>query len=309
MARQLNQLLRQGGIASALLIPMVVLLGQSRAAADIDECLDRASHWCLEQGESGGGGPVSTPPSGGRPTGERPCGWVTVPADVVPPATTSRPVILTNGRPPEGEDVIWQGWCYKQRPGSPVYYFQGPFRWLPVGDPAAVVTLEDVAADAYEAIQGRMPEPTVVTSPPAGVDAVVDVPVFLTVTNWQVELVETGDLLGDVVTVRATPALVFSPAESGAEAVVCSGPGRVYDAALGDLWAQAAAPDACTYTYRHRTGVDGRPVEWPSVLTVRWSISWTSESGDGGVFPVVDRSEPIPRGVGEVQAVVVPGSG
>lgn len=277
----------------------------------IDECdvapgPDRPD-WCLDQGQPGTPGdpdPVGLPQQPNRPDDAPPCGWVTVPTGVVPLHST-RPVHLTNGRPPEGVEVIWQGWCY-DAPDFPAADFRGPFRWLPVGDPV-LVTPADVAAGIYESMQGRMPDPAVVSSPPAGADAVVGVPVFVTVTNWQPEIVERGTLLGDTVTVTATAQLMLNSGESGAAASTCAGPGSRYDPALGDIWVQAAAPGACTLTYERRTGVSGRPEQWASTVTVRWSITWSASSGESDVFPAVDRTVPLPRSVDEVQAIVIGG--
>ncbi|MGH9211741.1 MAG: hypothetical protein ACRD2C_13805 [Acidimicrobiales bacterium] len=226
---------------------------------------------------------------------------MTIPAEVVPPENSTRPAIFANGRPPEGLEVVWQGWCYTEAFAA---NFRGPFRWLPA-DGADPVTAADVAAAAYERLRGRLPEPVVVTSPPVGTEAIVDVPVFVTVTNWQGALVEQGPLLGDTVTVTATPEVVLSPAEPGAGARVCAGPGNSYDPAAGDLWVQAAQPGACTHTYLRRTGVEGRPDQWPSTVTVRWSIRWSATSGETGTFAVVNQVVSLPRAVGEVQAVLV----
>jgi hypothetical protein len=282
------------------------------AAADIDECEDSQAQWCLEEGV-GGGTPVPAPGEGNEgsrdlrspaPT----CGWETIPADRVPAEGGSPAPIFTNGQPPAGLDVVWQGWCYYHQSTSVVGDFRGPFRWLPVAAAPPMPTAEDVAADAYEAVKGRVPEVSVVTSPPLGADAVVDVPVFVSVTNWQDQIVETRLLLGDSVTVVATPEVAVDPAEPGGVPVTCEGAGRPYEPAAGDLWAQAAAPEACTFAYQHRTGVEGRPNEWGSTVTVRWSIAWSATTGESGVFPAVEQSVSIARGVTEVQSVLVGGA-
>jgi hypothetical protein len=68
---------------------------------------------------------------------------------------------------------------------------------------------------------------------------------------------------------------------------------------------QAAAPEACAYPYRLRTGVGGRPDAWPGVVTVAWELVWSSTSGAGGSLPPVEKSASVPRVVDEVQTVVV----
>ena len=142
---------------------------------------------------------------------------------------------------------------------------------------------------------------------PLGVPSVVEVPVFVTVTNWQPTISVSDSVTGIPVTVTATPQLLFEPAEPGSGAKACTGPGRRYEPGGGDLWDQAAASGACTHVYRQRTGADGRPSEWPGVVTVRWSITWSAADGSGGSFPDVDRATAVPRAVEEVQTVVVSG--
>lgn len=305
-------MLGRGGIAAVVLLAAVVGLmaaSATPAAADsIDPCADpppgaQAPDWCLDESIGGdddssdlGGGS-----SGGGSAGEAPCGWVTIPTEILPPNRVGRPIMFTNGFPPDDMEVVWQGWCYTDDEYSS---FRGPFRWVPVGAPAPLTPAE-VAQGAYEAIQGRMPDPAVMTSPPVGVDATVGVPVFVTVTNWESELTEVRDLLGDTVTVRATPTLVLRSGEPEDASRSCAGPGREYDPEGGDLWDQAAAPGACTFVYERRTGVQGRPDSWPSTVVVEWSISWSSTSGESGVFPVVERTVAVPRAVDEVPTVVV----
>jgi hypothetical protein len=270
-----------------------------------------APDWCLEQMDPGTDpAPASEgeTASGRGPRESMPCGWATIPAEAVPSPSSLSPVVLTNGLPPPGTAVTWQGWCTDVNSRVDVGA-SGPYRWLPADAPPPVPTPAEIALSAYQAIQGRIPDPVVATNPPVGVDGVVNVPVFVTMTNWQAELVETRDLLGNTVTVRATPEMVVSAAEPSGEMRVCPGGGRPYDPAAGDMWVQASAPGACAVTYQRRTGVEGRPDRWPSTVTVRWSISWSATSGESGLFPVVERSVSIARGVGEVQTVVVSGGG
>ena len=82
---------------------------------------------------------------------------------------------------------------------------------------------------------------------------------------------------------------------------------RRYDLAAGDLWAQASQSSACTFTYGMRSGIEARPDKWPSTVTVRWTITWSSTDGGGGTFPTVDRTVAIPRAVREVQTIVTSG--
>lgn len=283
-----------------------------RAFADsIDECVGSTQpDWCLdlESGDQTGQGDGQGDrgdrdldgADGGGVGGDEPeeCEWAVLSDDLVPPPAGG----VVNGEPPEGTEVSWQGWCFNLDGAS---FPAGPFRWVPVGEGEGV-TVGDVAGGLYERVEGRVPDPVVVTDPPVGVDAVVSVPVFVEVTNWTGELVESERLGPATVTVRARPEVVLEPGEPGAGPVVCAGAGRAYDPDGGDLWAQAAAPDACTYAFGQRTGVEGRPEVWPFSVGVRWSISWSASSGEAGSFPAVERSVSVPRGVVEVTSVVEP---
>lgn len=244
--------------------------------------------------------PPARPPGGsttrpvvGRPAQPAPCGWSTV--------TEAEASSHVASPPPAGEAVTWQAWCIDA--ANPGGTYGGPYRWV-LGAP--VVTPLDIATGLYQQIQGRMPDPAVVTNPPLGVASVVDVPVFVSISNWQPSVSLSESLAGVPVTVSATPLLLFNPGD-GSGAKSCTGPGRRFSPGGGDLWDQARAADACTHIYRQRTGAVGRPAAWPGVVTVRWSISWSAGDGSGGTFPSVDRTTPVPRSVEEVQSVVVSG--
>lgn len=243
---------------------------------------------------SGGGGGVQ------GPTEPPPCGWEDVPASVAVPWISSGGV--ENGAPPVGVTVTWQAWCFNEASAGAPY--GGPFRWI---GPASVVKPVDVAQGLYEQMQGRMPTPVVETNPQVGTASIVNVPVFVFVSNWQSAFTVHQDLGGVPVTVTATPQLVFDSGEIGSGAEQCNGAGRRYDPNGGALAAQAAVPGACTHIYTHRTGVEGRPNAWPGTVTVQWTITWAAGDGSGGGFPLVNRTIAVPRSVDEVQSVVVPG--
>lgn len=240
-----------------------------------------------------------TRPTGtARPTGSSSqpaeCGWSTV------TEAEARPFV--SDPPPVGVAVVWQAWCIDA--ANPGGSFGGPYRWVVADAPP---TPAEIAAGLYQQIEGRMPYPMVATNPPLGVPSVVEVPVFVSVTNWQPTISVSDSLTGIPVTVTATPQLLFEPGEPGSGTKACTGPGRRYEPGGGDLWEQAAASGACTHVYLQRTGADGRPDEWPGVVTVRWSITWSAADGSGGSFPYVDRTTAVPRAVEEVQTVVVSG--
>jgi hypothetical protein len=291
-------------VTSALLAATTVTAGLAPAAfaGDVKKCPPGSTaSWCLGGTTGGGGtggGTGGQPGTPGPPTKPPPCGWEAVPASVVLPWLKSTSGAVEDGPPPPGADVTWQAWCYREASGGGTY--GGPFRWVLVATP------QTVAAGLAQQIRGTVPEPEVRTDPPAGTAAVVGVPVFVDITNWQGTIVRHGTLVGIGVTVVATPSVIVD-AGDGTNPHTCDGPGRLYDPAAGDLWAQADAAGACTLTYAKRTGVSGRPGTWASTATVRWTITWSSTDGDGGIFPDVDRTITLPRQVHEVQTIVTSG--
>jgi hypothetical protein len=161
-----------------------------------------------------------------------------------------------------------------------------------------------VATLVFARVKAEMVAPTLATDPPAGVASVVNTPVFVEVTNWQSEIVDSDCVLGVCVTMTATPSLAFDPGD-GSTAIACLPPGSRYDAAraLADQ-----VEGACAHVYRQRTGVEGRPAAWPGAVTVTWSVSWASNVGVSGSYDPLSFSASLPRAVEEVSTVVVGGS-
>jgi hypothetical protein len=179
--------------------------------------------------------------------------------------------------------------------------------WWQPGEPEAPpqMTAAELAGRARVRLEGNLPAPAVSTSPPGGVAAILGFPSFVAVDNWT-GTVTDGECDPNYprfcIEITAEPALSWSPGEPGADPVACAGAGTVFDPAGGDVDDQAAPP-ACAHAYRTRTGVWGRPAEWPGVVTVHWALTYTSPSGDG-TLPDVVKSTPLPRAVDEVQTVV-----
>lgn len=246
--------------------------------------------WCIGDGEPGGD---PRPDPGAGPEEEpRGCGedWRTVD----PPADSDPALWIGYDPPPTDVQVVWQvTFCAFRRGIYPVY------RWLPV------ITPEIVANDLWVELSGTLPVPAIASDPAAGVNAIIDVPVFVEVTNWTGTLNPTRCEAGFCVTVTVTPTLVYQPGEPGAPAVSCAGSGTRYDPDGPGIDEQAAAPGACAYTYQQRTGTADRPDAWPASVSVTWEITWSSTAGNGGSLPAVTRTTAVPRGVDEVQTVVV----
>ena len=182
------------------------------------------------------------------------------------------------------------------------------WRWLPPGggppSPPTPPAPGVVATMVFARVKAEMVAPSLGSDPPPGVAAVVNTPVFVEVTNWQPEIVDRDCVLGVCVSMTASPSLVFDPGD-GSEAVSCEPPGSRYDPAL-PLMEQAQG--ACAHVYRLRTGAEGRPSEWPGLVTVTWNVSWTSNVGASGTYAPLSFSTGLPRAVEEVSTVVVEGS-
>lgn len=100
------------------------------------------------------------------------------------------------------------------------------------------------------------------------------------------------------VTVTATPSrLRFDPGD-GSGAVWCTGPGRPWNARLGDR-----ARSDCMHTYRHSS--DSRPRgRYPAHTAVEWTVRVTSNFGLSFPLPPLRTGLPTPVTVRELQAVL-----
>lgn len=254
--------------------------------------------------------PVSDTGDGPDPVGSAgpiirpPCPWVTA-------TGANAQEGLRELFPEAPPDAVFQVQdCADANPDTPGgTRFSFGARWLPAAaapEPAPPSPIA-VALILYARVQAQMEAPVLATNPPAGAAAVVDLPVFVAVENWQGPITDGECVLGVCADLTAVPSLEFDPGEPQASMVTCDPPGSQFDLARGTAVAQASEPGACAYAYRERTGVAGRPGEWPGVVTVRWVVSWTSNVGDppaSGTFADLTLSTASPRVVDEVQTVV-----
>lgn len=148
-----------------------------------------------------------------------------------------------------------------------------------------------------------MHAPQIVADPPLGTSAVITLPVFVQVTNWAGEIQEETCVLEVCVELTASPTLTFDPGEPGSSPIECDPPGTRFDPNGPDPEVQASAPGACAHAYQARTGADGRPDEWPGVVSVTWDVSWSAADEEGTLDPQTLSTE-VPRAVDEVQTVV-----
>lgn len=282
-------------IAVGLLVVVAVLgvTGQAAASDSPGQCVSYSPlGYCVDWDVPTPGGPPSG--GGGGGSGDQiVCTWVTIPD----PSADDPSVYFDFNLSPPPPDVttVWQALeCSDGLPATQL-------RWV------IPLTPGDIAGNIRGEIVGLLPQPTINSSPPVGTASIVDVPVFVEVTNWTGNVVDSACAGGMCVTVTATPSLTFAPGEPGSGTVSCAGSGTRYDPDGPSMEEQASADGACTHAYRLRTGVEGRPGAWAGSVSVTWTISWTSSTGASGTLPAVTRTTQVPRAVREVQAVVVRG--
>ncbi len=289
-----TRILRTSSLVLCLAIVAALNVSIAEPASAAPQLCPPTFDWCVGDGEPGddprpdpGSGPQEEPQGCGET-------WRTVdPPDGDVPEYIGDGI---QGDPPPDVEVVWQVTFCSTRFGLTAMY-----RWLPVATPQVV------ANDLWIELSGTLPIPTIGSDPEPGINAIVDVPVFVEVTNWTGTLTPSRCEAGFCVTVTVTPSLVYRPGEPDSTPIACAGAGSRYDPQGPDIEEQAAAPGACAHAYRHRTGAAGRPGAWPAAVDVTWTITWSSTAGNGGSLPAVTRTSSVPRGVDEVQTVVVGG--
>ena len=283
----------RSALVAALVAAVLIGNAASAGATEPGQCVNYSPlGYCIDWDVPTPGGPPSGGGGGGS-TDEVVCYWVTIPDDLSEDPTIWFDFNLTP--PPPGVTVVWQSWECSD--GSATF----AFRWIIPATPA------NLAAIAGGQLLGTMPQPSVSSSPPVGTASIVEVPVFVEVTNWTGVVTDSECAGGLCVTVTATPALTFFPGETGSSPIACAGSGTRYDSGGGSAESQASADGACAHAYRYRTAVDGRPAAWPGSVSVTWTMTWTASTGASGSLPAVTRSTLLPRAVREVQTVVVRG--
>ena len=188
------------------------------------------------------------------------------------------------------------------RDGGP--YYTEDTQWVPGGAAPQPPTPAEVAEELWGHVQGRLDNPVVDAFPADGTTAILNIPTFVVVNNWQGPITEHGDAGGIGVTLTATPSLSFEPGEPGAGRITCTPPGTRYDPQQ-DPRELAGTPGACAYAYTQRTDVGSRPAAWPGQVLVTWTAHWEADNGETDDFDPVVLDDDVPRAVTEVQAVVV----
>lgn len=272
---------------------LVGVANPAGASESPGQCVDYSPlGYCIDWDVPTPGGPPAGGGGGGSTDGVV-CSWITI-----PDPSGDDPSVFYDfnvAPPPADVTVVWQALeCSDGAPSTNL-------RWI------VPLTPENIASSVRGRIVGALPQPMINSSPPIGTASIVDVAVFVEVTNWTGAITDSECAGGLCVTVSATPTLTFTPGEPGSNPVPCAGSGTRYEQNGPPIEEQAAADGACAYAYRLRTGIEGRPVSWPGTASVTWVISWTASTGASGSLPAVTRTTQLPRSVREVQTVVVGG--
>ena len=160
-----------------------------------------------------------------------------------------------------------------------------PFGGFNVGVEAALLAREMLP----------LPDPDVITSPPAGRPQLVGVATWLRVDSDWLPAAATATLGGVSATVTATPTKVVWEPGDGTPAITCTGPGLAFDPGRPE------ATSDCTHTYTRRTA-DGAHHDLTATIT--YDVAWTATDGTGEALDPVTRTTTIPITVDEAQALV-----
>ena len=170
---------------------------------------------------------------------------------------------------------VWLG-CRDVTSGNLTY--QSFMQW----DPASSVPLAPPAALLAQMAANTMtlPFPSVRTWPPSGSTALVNLPVWLHVDNWE-PVSASASAGGLTATVEAVPVRAEWDMDDGS--VTCTDAGTPFDPSL--------RPDpgssSCSFTYVRSSG--GRPDRtFRNSAVVVWRLRWYATNGQGGDLGELD---------------------
>lgn len=142
-----------------------------------------------------------------------------------------------------------------------------------------------------------LPTPGVGTSPSETHDQLIRVPTWLWVSSGWQPVSATASAGPVTATVTATPSHVLWDMGDGKQ-VTCNGPGVAYDTNR----LNAEQQTDCSHTYQ-RTSI-GQPGErFPVEASVVWSVSWTSNVGEGGSLGMISETRDFSLRVVQAQAL------
>ena len=169
-------------------------------------------------------------------------------------------------------------------------------QWFPgVPLPTPMPTADELAQVAL----GRLavPLPAVQTWPPDGGTSLVNVPVWLHISNWA-QLTASASAGGLTATITAKP--IRSEWNLREDSIDCDSAGSVYDSSR-PVDAQGTS---CPYTYRHSSGTQADGT-YRAAGTLVWHMRWDATNGQGGDLGEISRTTAFTLRVEESQAVVV----
>ena len=169
-------------------------------------------------------------------------------------------------------------------------------RWIGAGNPPPPSPAQ-LAQLAWDNL--KVPAPEVHTSPPAGQDAVVNLPTWLWVGKGGGPATASTSAGPVTVNVTATPAKVVWDMGDGTT-VTCTGLGTPYVPGVSDP--KAASPD-CGHTYT-RSSAATADQRFRITATVTWTASYSvTGAAGGGALPDLTASSVAELRVAEFQAL------
>lgn len=162
-----------------------------------------------------------------------------------------------------------------------------PLIWA-LSPPVDPTTLRDNALARIDP-----PAPSIATSPPVGVPAIVGVDTWLwTEDPWQ-PIIEADAEGGVSVEVVATPVEVRWDFGDGG-VVTCAGP--------GSPWHELAEPTHCSHRFIRSSA--GQPGDaFPTTVTAVWTLTWSLNDADQGSLGTLDRTSSSSVAVAESHAL------
>ncbi len=234
-------------------------------------------------------GATSTSGSSTEPVKTTSCGWV---ADTVDNAA------LTGGRLGE---IAGSFFVYRCAGGSSPVFLPGVF--VPAGPAAAPARVSPATLAVQASNRLSLPEPLVGMSP-AG-QGLVGLPQWLWVGPGGWLPLSQRTSAGPVwAQVTARPVAARWDLGDGSPALLCAGPGAVYDRARP----AAGQATSCSHTFLRSSAAEPAGTFMVTV-TVSWSVSWVGSGGSAGSLPVLSRGSSVLLPVAERQAVVIGGGG
>lgn len=235
-------------------------------------------------------------------------GYPEVQAEFKQEQDKKRPAGWTGPNPITADDVWWvpnwldgaQGWACVQGLLANENLSDGFIGMMPPAQPGAgggqgQISSEDLSKLARAAL--KLPTVSVVTSPPTTTPATVNVPTYVSVhydgnpqpsDTAEVTWADGTEYLS--ATVQASKPTVT---------VSTSAPGGSYTSTTDNTCAEAGdqASPACSITFRAPSG--GTP--YAITVTVSWTVTWTTNVGDGGTFPAATATGTSTVQVREIQ--------